>query len=106
MISLRGKWDFATDPTGCGRNDGWMRPGATWPGLRPIQVPGCWEAQGVGQAGSGSPWDIRFDCIVRPLSHVYMGSAWYRRVVAIPEAWKGKRAWLKVGGVRARAGSG
>ena len=102
VISLRGKWDFATDPQGRGRGEGWMQPGARWPGLRPIEVPGCWEAQGVGKPRHSKPWDIYFDCLPRPMSHVYLGSAWYRRMVAIPQQWSGKRVWLKVGGVRAQ----
>jgi hypothetical protein len=31
-----------------------------------------------------------------------MGEAWYRKTVAIPAAWQGKRVWLKVGGVRSQ----
>jgi hypothetical protein len=102
VISLRGTWDFAVDPQARGRDAGWMRPKAPWPGMRTIEVPGCWEAQGVGEPGGSITWDIHFDCLPRPLRHVYRGSAWYRRVVAIPKAWDGKRVWLKIGGVRAQ----
>jgi len=31
-----------------------------------------------------------------------MGEAWYRKTVAIPAAWQGRRIWLKVGGVRSQ----
>ena len=58
-LSLRGTWDFYTDAPckhyntignmgfdGCGR--GWSSPER----CRKIQVPGCWESQGVGDRKS------------------------------------------------------
>ncbi len=106
IISLRGDWDFVTDPMLMGRHrmgkgPAWNEP--DWSGLRALAVPGCWEAQGVGEPGMSLPWDLPFDCIPRPLNHVYMGTARYRRSVDIPEDWQGKRVWLKVGGVRSEA---
>lgn len=101
VISLRGDWEFATDPQACGRAAGWMRPGAVWPDLRTILVPGCWEAQGVGEPGISQPWDMN-DRGPYPLRHIYMGAAWYRRTVSVPAAWQGKRVWLKIGGVRSQ----
>ena len=106
VISLRGKWDFVTDPGLYGRHrmgkgPGWNEP--DWRGVRSIEVPGCWEAQGVGEAGMSQTWDLPFDRIPRPLNHVYMGTVRYRRSVDIPKDWRGKRIWLKVGGVRTEA---
>jgi beta-galactosidase len=106
VISLRGMWDFVTDPGLRGRHrmgkgPGWNEPG--WSGVRKIQVPGCWAAQGVGEPGMSCEWPLPFDCIPRPLNHVYMGTARYRRGVVIPKDWYGKRIWLKVGGVRTEA---
>ncbi|HQH53534.1 MAG TPA: hypothetical protein PKY01_13990 [Candidatus Hydrogenedentes bacterium] len=106
IISLRGEWDFVTDPRLIGRHrmgkgPGWNEP--DWTNARKISVPGCWEAQGVGEPGMSQEWGLPFDCIPRPLNHVYMGTARYRRSVDIPDAWAGKRVWLKVGGVRTEA---
>lgn len=106
IISLRGKWDFVTDPGLMGRHrmgkgPGWNEP--DWNDVRQIEVPGCWEAQGVGSPGMSSVWNMAFDCIPRPLNHVYMGTARYRRSVSIPADWGGKRVWLKIGGVRTEA---
>jgi len=101
VLSLRGEWVFATDPQTNGLTSGWMRPGAVWRGARSLQVPGCWEAQGVGEPGISRPWDMN-DRGPYPLRHVYMGSAWYRRSVPVPAAWRDKRVWLKIGGVRAQ----
>ena len=101
VMSLRGEWEFATDPQTNGCAAGWMRPGAAWPNPRTIQVPGCWEAQGVGEPGISQPWDMN-DRGPYPLRHIYMGAAWYRRTVSVPAAWQGKRVWLKIGGVRSQ----
>ncbi|MBN2374821.1 MAG: hypothetical protein JXD22_00365, partial [Sedimentisphaerales bacterium] len=106
VISLSGKWDFVTDPGLYGRHrmgkgPGWNEP--DWRGVRSIEVPGCWEAQGVGEAGMSLTWDLPFDRIPRPLNHIYMGTVRYRRSVDIPKDWQGKRVWLKVGGVRTEA---
>lgn len=106
IVSLRGEWEFVTDPGLRGRHrmgkgPGWNEP--DWSGVRAITVPGCWEAQGVGEPGMSQVWDLPFDCIPRPLEHVYMGTARYRRSADIPAGWAGKRIWLKVGGVRTEA---
>lgn len=106
ILSLRGEWDFVTDPGMMGRHrmgkgPGWNEP--DWRGARTIEVPGCWEAQGVGEPGMSLTWDPPFDRIPRPLNHVYMGTARYRRSIEIPAGWAGKRVWLKVGGVRTEA---
>lgn len=106
IVSLRGEWDFVTDPTLMGRHrmgkgPAWNEP--DWRNARKIEVPGCWEAQGVGEPGMSHDWGLPFDCIPRPLNHVYMGTARYRRVVDIPSGWADKRVWLKVGGVRTEA---
>jgi len=101
VLSLRGEWDFAVDPQTNGLAAGWMKPGTVWPGQRRLLVPGCWEAQGVGEPGISQPWDMN-DRGPYPLRHVYMGSAWYRRTVPVPAVWRGKRIWLKIGGVRSQ----
>ena len=101
VITLRGEWEFATDPQTNGYAAGWMSPGTVWLKQRTIQVPGCWEAQGVGEPGVSQPWDMN-DRGPYPLRHIYMGAAWYRRTVPVPAAWQGKRVWLKIGGVRSQ----
>ena len=50
-----------------------------------IHVPGCWQAQGVGER-SGI------------LRHDYSGTAWYQKSVSIPSTWKDKRITLRIGG--------
>ena len=100
VLSLRGEWEFSTQGRTLGRNGIWQPfyKAKTWGDTRTIQVPGCWEAQGVGEPGDGECWDAVWDHNAKPIRHKHMGNGWYRKTVTIPAAWKGKRVWLKVGG--------
>ena len=102
VVSLRGEWEFSSFAGDLGRNGIWkpFYKEKSWPGARPIQVPACWEAQGVGEPGMGESWDQKGDHNAKPIRHKHMGNGWYRKTVAIPAAWRGKRVWLKVGGVK------
>ncbi|MCZ2075639.1 MAG: hypothetical protein LC130_11655 [Bryobacterales bacterium] len=86
-IDLNGAWEFRTDPKSVGDTQEWHSPGV--PFDRRLQVPGTWQAQGVGEPSG----------IVR--NH-YEGQAWYRRQVAIPASWKGKTVHVRVGGALRR----
>lgn len=99
-ISLDGGWDFAVDPAGIGQRDGWFNPGFVLTNSITLQVPGCWEAQGVGGLGfstAATPETSR-----RPLRGSYVGTGWYRRTQAVPLGWAGQQVWLKIGGVHAQ----
>ena len=100
-ISLDGKWDFATDPEKKGEDQQWYRSDVPLPNKRDIQVPGAWEAQGVGEPGYSQPPAIRvvFEVANRPIFATYTGSAWYKKTMSIPANWAGKRVWLKFGGI-------
>ena len=106
VISLRGEWEFLAQTDLRTRRNSHDKPFfpdvAPWNTARRIQVPGCWESQGVGKPGESEPWAFRIDCSQKPLRHVLFGEGWYRRKVKIPEAWRDKRVWIKVGGVNAR----
>ena len=103
VLQLRGEWEFVTRETAPLRHPAWNAFFAKpWPEARTIEVPGCWEAQGVGTPGMGDSWDCKWDHCAKPLRWVYKGDAWYRKTVTIPEAWRGQRIWLKVGGVRSQ----
>ena len=103
VISLRGKWEFTTAVKDLpNRNGCWHKIyREEWKASREIEVPGCWEAQGVGEPGMGEAWDCRWDHAAKPIRHKYRGEGWYRRTVKIPSAWAGKRIWLKFGGITA-----
>ena len=102
VVSLRGEWEFTVRSGG--RNNMWkeghfyrIKP---WPCAQTLRVPGCWEAQGVGTPGMSECWDFIGDHNAKPIRHKHMGNGWYRKTVKIPDGWKGKRVWLKVGGVK------
>ncbi len=100
VFSLSGAWEFTTDPGGAGGAERWYAPDAAWPRVQAIQVPGCWEAQGVGGPGVSNPTTP--EQATRRLRGSYVGTAWYRKRVEIPKAWKGCDVWLNVGGVNSQ----
>ena len=109
VLSLCGEWEFTTcerenrreQPN---RNGIWCKLFAReWKNPRPIAVPGCWEAQGVGKPDMSESWDPKWDENPKPVRHRYDGAGWYRKTVTVPAAWAGKRVWIKFGGVKSVA---
>lgn len=102
VMSLRGKWECTTTFRNVPlRNGVWgFFPRSEWKDVRSIDVPSCWEAQGIGAPGKGECWDATWDENSKPIRHKYMGFVWYRKRVTIPEGWSDKRIWLKLGGVK------
>lgn len=114
-LNLDGPWDFATDPKLVGEREGWYLPAKPLSSARKIHVPGCWEAQGVGEPGlsnAGNKWEgkdsggnvakngrLVYEPVNVRLHSAYTGAAWYKRTVAIPQDWTNKEVWLKLGGV-------
>jgi hypothetical protein len=99
-LSLDGEWDFATDPNGVGEEQQWFKAETELPNRRTLQVPGCWEAQGVGGPGPSS--SVAPERSIRPLRGAYVGRGWYRKEVTLSQNWSGQQLWLKVGGVHAQ----
>ena len=102
ILDLGGEWTFATCRFMADRSQFFnLRPfKASWPNERKINVPGTWESQGVGEPVPAT----RRCCYAGyeacfPLTHSFTGDGWYRRTFEIPASWKGKRIWLKIGGV-------
>ena len=93
LISLRGAWSFCTAKPNC---PGMYFRGMVTNNCRKIQVPSCWEAQGVGTAGVSVTY-LCNDNSPREMRHVYQGTGLYRKTVRIPETWRGKRVWIKSG---------
>ena len=98
VIRLRGKWEFFAEKT---PRYYWhfkdFQPRMTNK-LVQVDVPGCWEASGVGRPGpgiGGSTWGKAWQ-----FKACHVGAGFYRTKVKIPADWKGKRIWLKAGGVR------
>lgn len=87
QLDLNGTWEFRLDAANAGLSEKWYASGGRFPDS--ITVPGCWQAQGIGEP-SGN------------LRHQYAGTAWYRRKVAVPESWRGKAVKLRIGGAHRR----
>ena len=102
VLSLRGKWECTTTCRNAPvRNGVWgFFPGSKWDDVRQIDVPSCWEAQGIGEPGDGECWDPTWDENSKPIRHKHMGSVWYRKRVGIPSGWTDGRIWIKLGGVK------
>ena len=100
-LSLDGKWDFATDPAGVGDQQKWFALETALPSKISLQVPGCWEAQGVGGVGdSKTVYPEKYP--PRSLIGSYHGAGWYRKELVLPKDWANKQIWLKIGGVNAQ----
>jgi hypothetical protein len=100
-LDLNGEWEFATDAKVVGESEGWYSAGVPLPFPRKILVPGCWEAQGVGDPGLSHAQDERlsYEAANVQLRSAYTGAAWYKKNLPVPSAWAGKQIWLKLGGV-------
>ncbi len=105
VISLRGEWEFMTRDGKFVRNNAWngtklLTEKGEWP--QKLLVPGCWEAQGVGEPAMSESWNVKVDENPKPIRHLHKGIGIYRKSVAVPSAWQGRRIWLKVGGAKSQ----
>ncbi len=111
VISLHGPWGVRLDPEDVGVREGW----ATADFEERIVLPASLPEAGFGEAPTkDSPWigNVRQEELVRPRyqrylgdddfhmpfwltpKRMYVGAAWYRREIEIPEGWYGKRVTL------------
>ena len=81
---LDGLWDFAVDPDGIGRDQGWWR--ADLPDAIPMPVPSSYN-----------------DVLVDPAVHDHVGDVWYQRTVFVPRGWAGQRVFLRFDAATHRA---
>ena len=104
--SLKGEWEFVALNSWPRRRASFNHPFALaedWGETRKINVPGCWEAQGVGAEGEwGKSWECSWDAGWKHIRNKHLGEGWYRREVDIPADWTNKRIWIAFGGVNAQ----
>src|SRR4051812_18561168 len=73
LVSLDGKWSFRFAPDERGEREHWFAVDAATVAKfdRALDVPGCWDAQGVGEATG-------------KMRHNAIGVGWYRRAFTVP----------------------
>lgn len=81
---LDGVWDFALDPDGVGRREGWWR--AALPHARAMPVPASYN-----------------DVVPSREFRDHVGDAWYQRVVHVPNTWGDGRVVLRFDAATHRA---
>ena len=93
-LSLSGTWRFRLDPDDRGVHEGWFADASAL--TEQIEVPGCWQGQGFGHAGTDEVSDFRLRA--RVFRATYTGTGWYGKTFRLPPEWQGKRLWLNFGG--------
>ena len=81
-------WKFQLDPEAVGEKEGWFGPNCDDREWASLKAGKWWEPQGYG---SGKNRD--------QIKGGYNGFAWYRKSVSIPAEHKGKRVFLRFGGI-------
>jgi len=89
-VSLAGEWAFTLDPSGVGLAEGWFSRDVNKAFSDTIDLPSTTDEQRKGPENTernlGYPTRV----------HPYIGAAWYRREVAVPASWLGKRITLSL----------
>jgi hypothetical protein len=90
--SLAGTWQVRLDPKGLGLSQNWLDPQTHFE--QSISLPGTTD-----QARLGTPCRAELEISKAGLAGLtrkfsYIGPAWYRRTIDIPQDWEGKRITL------------
>lgn len=91
-LSLAGEWQIRLDPKLIGISQNWLAPEAQFDQI--LSLPGTTD-----QAGLGIPLQTHPDLSKSGLAGLvrknsFIGPAWYRRNIDIPDTWRGKRVTL------------
>lgn len=78
-LDLRGTWAFKLDVRGVGEKEGY----ATAPFPESVTLPGTTDTN-----GKGYPVSNLYETTYLSRLHSYVGKAWYRKAVDIPEDWQ------------------
>ena len=85
-IDLGGTWQIRLDPNEIGKEKGWQQGKDEFKDV--IKIPGAPQAQGIGKTDN-----------FRQKNFFWNEAFWCRRNFAMPEIAKGKRVWLRTGGI-------
>jgi beta-galactosidase len=78
-VSLNGVWGFRLDPHNVGQANGWYTPVQVSDEWQPVIVPHTWQ--------------------IAQTSADYYGTAWYRRVIEIPQGWTDQAVRIEFEGI-------
>lgn len=116
-LSIDGKWQVWLDSVGATvRHPAGLPAGAVWAGQ--LRLPGSLQEQGYGDdIGTGTAWtgqivdnswytapeyapyrkagNVKVPFWLNPEKH-YVGAAWYRRTVSVPEGWESRPVVLEL----------
>jgi hypothetical protein len=98
-VALDGTWQFRLDPKDAGLTEKWYRRSSLFTDM--VQVPGCWQGQGLGNDGPDEVWD--FQLKTRTLRATYKGTGWYSKRFEVSKSWNNKRIFLNFGGAHPSA---
>ena len=103
ILSLAGSWDFAVGDSARYDGDYVMLPGSMLTNGKgdPVSVNTRWTGSLYDSSFYFNPYmekyrvegQMKFPFFLTPERH-YVGNAWYRRFVYVPEKWKGDSIWL------------
>ncbi len=82
VLSLAGLWQFKLDPLGVGLRF------SQWDSNAEITLPGSTDEAGQGYRNEAA----QLHYLSRYFQ--YVGAAWYRRTITVPEGWRGRRVVL------------
>lgn len=108
--SLAGKWQVRLDPAGVGQFEQWFAESIDG---SEIQLPGTTDLAGLGYEldRKTMSYGVPFPDSVWPgrgaaerldeaghllRRHMYIGKAWYQRVIEVPERWRNRRVKLEL----------
>ena len=90
--SLAGQWQVCLDPKIVGLSQNWISPDTQF--QQSLLLPGTTDQAGLGTPLSFQPTVSKEGLARLHRKYSFIGPAWYRRTIEIPEEWKGRRITL------------
>ena len=92
--SLAGEWQVRLDPKVVGLSQNWIAPEVRFE--QTMRLPGTTDEAGLGVALAMEPVVSKEGLARLHRKNAFVGPAWYRRTIEIPQNWKGRRISLSL----------
>ena len=92
--SLAGEWQVRLDPKIVGLSQNWVAPEVRFKQM--MRLPGTTDEAGLGVALAMQPVVSKEGLARLHRKNAFVGPAWYRRTIEIPQNWKGRRISLSL----------